>query len=117
MILGISYKPDVKDIQLTPAESIISSLNELGCTVKIYDPFYKNETVFGIKIENNLLEILKQTDAMIVVTAHKEFHDLEPEFLKSNMKSPIIIDSKCIINQQLAKNAGLIYRGIGRGTL
>jgi len=115
LILGISYKPDVKDIQLTPAESIISNLKDLGSDVKIYDPFFKNETVYGIKTENDLLDILKHTDAIIVVTAHKEFHDLEPMFLKSNMKSPIIIDSKCIIDQQTASKAGLIYRGVGRG--
>jgi nucleotide sugar dehydrogenase len=117
LILGISYKPDVKDIQLTPAEPIISSLKKLGANVKIYDPFYKNEKIFGIETENNLLDILKHTDAMIVITAHKEFHDLEPMFLKSNMQSPIIIDSKCIINQQTADEAGLIYRGIGRGKI
>ena len=117
LILGVSYKPDVKDIQLTPAESIISSLKKLVSDVKIYDPFFKNETIFNIKTEDNLLDVLKHTDAMIIVTAHKEFHDLEPMFLKSNMKSPIIIDSKCIIDQQKAYDAGLIYRGIGRGNI
>ena len=115
LILGVSYKPDVKDIQLTPAELIISNLTELGCNIKIYDPYFKNQTIFGIKTENDLLNILKQTDAIIIVTAHKEFHDLEPMFLKSNMNSPIIIDSKCIIDQETAKKAGLVYRGIGRG--
>jgi len=117
LVLGISYKPDVKDIQLTPAESIITNLVDLGCNVKIYDPYFKNQTLFGIKTENNLLDILNQTDALIVVTIHKEFHDLESTFLKSNMKSPIVIDSKCIIDQHAAKKAGLIYRGIGRGKL
>ena len=52
-----------------------------------------------------------------MVTAHKEFHDLEPVFLKSNMKSPVVIDSRCIIDQFDAKNAGLIYRGVGRGKI
>lgn len=117
LILGLSYKPDVKDIQLTPAEPIISRLVELGCNVKIYDPYFKNSILFGIQTESNLLEVLKQTDALVVVTSHKEFHDLEPTFLKSNMKSPIVIDSRCIIDQHAAKKAGLIYRGIGRGKL
>ncbi|EPA05158.1 nucleotide sugar dehydrogenase [Candidatus Nitrosarchaeum limnium] len=117
LILGVTYKPDVKDVQLTPAEPIISKLQQLGSKVKIYDPYFKNSNLFGINCESNLLETLKQSDAMIVVTAHKEFHDLEPVFLKSAMKSPVVIDSRCIINQFDAKNAGLIYRGVGRGKL
>lgn len=117
LILGVTYKPDVKDIQLTPAEPIISKLHQLGSNVKIYDPYFKNSTLFGIHCESNLLEPLSQSDALIVVTSHKEFHDLDPVFLKSKMKNPIVIDSKNIIDQNLAKNTGLIYRGIGRGKL
>ena len=117
LILGITYKPDVKDIQLSPAEIIIYKLRKLGCTVMIFDPYYKNENVFGIQCEPNLLSALPSTDAVVVVTSHKAFHDLEPAFLKINMKSPIIIDSKCIIDQFAAKKAGLIYRGIGRGII
>ena len=115
LILGVSYKPDIKDIQLTPAELIISSLLKLGCNVKIYDPYFKNTTIFGIKTENNILNVLKETDGLVVVTTHKEFHNLDSTFLKSNMRSPIVIDSKCILDQQEANKSGLIYRGIGRG--
>ncbi len=117
LILGVTYKPDIKDVQLTPAETIISKLQQMGSNVKIYDPYFKDSNLFGINCESNLLETLKQSDAIIVVTAHKEFHDLEPEFLKSTMKSPVVIDSRCIINQFDAKNTGLIYRGVGRGKL
>ena len=35
LILGISYKPDVKDIQLSPAEIIINKLKTLGAKIKI----------------------------------------------------------------------------------
>jgi len=117
LILGISYKPDVKDIQITPAEIIIEKLKKLKSNVLIYDPYFKSTNIFNLKTESNLIEALQKSDALILVTAHKEFHDLDPIFLKSKMKNPIIIDSKCIINQQAAKNAGLVYRGLGRGKI
>ena len=98
LILGVSYKPDVKDIQLTPAEPIIEKLKMLKCKVRIYDPYFKSTDVFGIKTENNLVDALTNTDAVIIVTAHKEFHDLEPTFLKSRMKTSILIDSRGVIN-------------------
>ena len=117
LILGASYKPDVKDIQLSPVEKIVEIINNNGGKISIYDPFYKNSEIFGIKTSNDLITSLEKCDALIIATAHKEFHDLEPSFLKSKMQTPIIIDSKCIINQFDAKNAGLIYRGIGRGKI
>jgi hypothetical protein len=33
------------------------------------------------------------------------------------MRSPVVIDSKNILDPHLAKNIGLVYRGIGRGKL
>ena len=117
LILGASYKPDVKDIQISPVEKIVKILKEKGANITIYDPYYKNLEVFGIKSSDNLLSGLENSDALIIATAHKEFHDLEPSFLKSKMKTPIVIDSKCILNQYDAKKAGLVYRGIGRGKI
>ena len=117
LILGISYKPDVKDIQITPAEIIIEKLKNLNSNVLIYDPYFKSTTIFNLQTESNLIAALEKSDALILVTAHKEFHNLDPIFLKSKMKEGIVIDSKCIINQQEAKNSGLVYRGIGRGKI
>ena len=94
LLMGISYKPDVKDVQLTPAESLIEKLKQLKAKVKIYDPYYKSTEIFGIKTESNMIDALNNTDAVLLVTAHKEFHDLEPTFLVSKMKTPIVVDSR-----------------------
>jgi len=117
LILGISYKPDVKDVQLTPAEPIIEKLKQLKAKLKIYDPYYKSTEIFGIKTENNLVDALNNTDALLLVTAHKEFHNLEPTFLVSKMKTPIVVDSRGVIDDHAAKKAGLIFRGLGRGKI
>ena len=37
LIHGISYKPYVKDIQLSPAKIIIKKLQDLGVDVYVYD--------------------------------------------------------------------------------
>jgi nucleotide sugar dehydrogenase len=117
LILGISYKPDVKDVQISPAEIIIEKLKNLKSNVLIYDPYFKSTNIFNLQTESNLISALEKADALILVTAHKEFHNIDPIFLKSKMKNGIVIDSKCVINQQDAKNSGLVYRGIGRGKI
>ena len=114
LILGISYKPDVKDIQLSPAEIIINKLKTFGAKIKIYDPYFKGSQVFGINVEQNIDDILSKVDAAIIVTAHKEFQEIDPKIF-SKMKTPILIDSRGIIDPVSAKNAGLVFRGLGRG--
>jgi len=113
LILGVSYKPDVKDIQLSPAEIIINKLKALGAKIKIYDPYYKNNQIFGIDVEHNIQDILSDVDASIIVTAHKEFQEINPQIF-TKMKTPILIDSRGIIDISSANNAGLVFRGLGR---
>ena len=117
LVLGLSYKPDVKDIQISPVEKIVELLKNNGANVLLYDPYFKNSEVFGIETLNDYTKSLEVSDGLIIATAHKEFHNLEPLFLKSKMRSPVVIDSKNILDQHLAKDVGLIYRGIGRGKL
>ena len=116
LILGVSYKPDVKDIQLTPAKHIIEKLQNLGVNVHIYDPYFSSSQVFGIDVEENLDSIISQVDAAIIITAHNEFKKITPSIF-NQMKSPILIDTRGIIDPADAKQAKLIFRGLGRGKL
>ena len=115
LILGVSYKPDVKDFQISPAEDIINILRNKVKNIQIYDPYFKNSTVFGIETSPDLISALTSSDAIVIVTAHKEFHDLEPHFLKSKLKTPIVIDTRGLLEPDESYKAGLVYRGIGRG--
>jgi len=116
LILGVSYKPDVKDIQLTPAKHIIKKLQDLGANIHIYDPYFSSSQVFGINVEENLDAVISKVDASIIITAHKEFRNISlPVFNK--MKSPILVDTRGIIDPMDAKQAKLIFRGLGRGKL
>ena len=114
LILGVTYKPDVKDIQLSPVEEIVKKLLSMNVEVKIYDPYFKAEIVYGIKTENNFVASIEQIDAIIITTAHKEFHDIEPTFIAPKMKTPIIVDARGVLEPEASKKAGLIFRGIGR---
>ena len=117
LILGISYKPNVKDIQLSPAKIIISELKKLGTDIRIFDPFYKSTTVYGIKTANELEEVISDVDAAIIVTAHEEFKNIKPEYFLSKMRSPVLIDTRGIIDIHAAEKTGLIFRGLGRGKI
>ena len=114
LILGVSYKPNVKDVQLSPAEHIIKKFQNLGANIHIYDPNFFSTEVFGIKVEENLDETLPKMDAVVIVTAHDDFKKIEiSSFAK--MKTPILIDTRGIIEPQSVKHYNIIFRGLGRG--
>ena len=114
-ILGVSYKPNVADIQLSPAKEIIEILENLGAHVRVYDPFYKSQKIFSYNVYENIIDTIDYVDAIILVTAHSEFENLDLQSLKQKMKTPIFIDTRGIIDMNSAKNNGIIFRGIGRG--
>jgi len=114
LILGVSYKPNVKDIQLTPAEEIIKKLQDMNVIVHIYDPYFTSTEVFGINVEKNIEDIISNVDATIIVTAHDEFKKLDISIFKQ-MKHPILVDTRGIIETNEANQHGLIFRGLGRG--
>jgi len=114
LILGVSYKPNVKDIQLSPAEHIIKKFQNLGANVHVYDPNFSSSEVFGIRVEENLDDILSKMDAAVIVTGHDDFKKIEiSSFAK--MKTPILIDTRGIIEPQSVKQHNIIFRGLGRG--
>ena len=92
---------------------IINKLNALGAKIKIYDPYYKGNKIFGINVEHNIQDILSEIDASIIVTAHKEFQEINPKIF-TKMKTPILIDTRGIIDTCSAIDAGLVFRGLGR---
>ena len=116
-ILGISYKPNVHDVQIAPSETIIKLLKEKNVNLKIYDPYFKSETVFGYKIENSISEAVAGSDAVLIITGHNEFDDFNFDNMSDSMNKPILVDCTGKINPQNIKSEGVIFRGIGRGGL
>ncbi len=114
LILGVSYKPNVKDIQLSPAKKIIEKFQALGVKIYIYDPFFTSTKVFDLDVEKNLDDILLKMDAAVIVTGHDDFKKI-PISSFTKMKSPILIDTRGIIDPISAKKEKIIFRGLGRG--
>jgi UDP-N-acetyl-D-mannosaminuronate dehydrogenase len=114
-ILGISYKPNVKDSQLTPIKTIYEILIRMGSEVRIYDPYFKNETVFGAKTTDSLKNAVKGVDCIIIGTAHGEFNKLDISMLRNLCNRPAaFIDTRHIIEPEKVRNQKFAYRGVGR---
>ena len=116
-ILGVSYKPNVHDVQIAPSETIIRLLEEKNVNLKIFDPYFISETIFGYKIENSISEAISDSDAVLIITGHNEFNDFNFELLSNLKNKPILVDCTGKINPHNIKSQGIIFRGLGRGGL
>ena len=114
LILGISYKPNVKDIQLTPAQEIIKKLQEKGAIIHIFDPYFISSEIFGIQTESNIDNVIQKVDACILVTGHDEFKKL-PISMFNKMSHPILVDTRGVFDPIKVESTKLIFRGLGRG--
>ena len=115
-ILGVSYKPNIHDVQIAPSEEIIRILTEKNAKIKIFDPYFTSQ-VFGLTTEKSISDTLSESDAVILITGHKEFQNLDLKKFSKTMKNPILVDCTGLVNPLDAKENGFIFRGIGRGDI
>ena len=115
-ILGVSYKPNIHDVQIAPSEEIIRILTEKNAKIKIFDPYFTSQ-VFGLTTEKSISDTLSESDAVILITGHKEFQNLDLKKFSKTMKNSVLIDCTGLVKPLDAKENGFIFRGIGRGDI
>lgn len=107
-ILGIAYKANVDDVRESPSVKIMELVKSYGSKMLVYDPFIPQKS--NVK---NLQELLKKSQAIILVTDHNEFKSIEPAaFKKYGIK--VVIDGKNCLDKNAIRKTGIIYKGIGR---
>ena len=113
-VLGTAYKAEVADSRLSPAEPMIRKLLRSGIKVTAYDPYCQES--FGAERAGDLRESVRDSDCIIIVTDHMEFKEIDLQLLKSEVKEkPIIIDTRRIIDPNVAETFGFKYYGLGYG--
>ncbi|MFX0022438.1 MAG: nucleotide sugar dehydrogenase, partial [Candidatus Hermodarchaeota archaeon] len=113
-VLGISYKANVKDIQISSVIPIISELKKNKAIIGMYDPYYKEEEVLGFKIERNY-EFIKQGYPIIIIhTDHNEFKSSNfKQFLDECKDLKVIVDCHNTFEDGEIPN-NIYYFGVGR---
>jgi len=93
LILGVTYKKDVKDLRESPALEIIEHLQKSGAKVNFYDPFIPYLKIHRINIKSVKPDRhnLKSFDCVVVITDHSE---VDYKFIKKY--SSMIFDTRNI---------------------
>jgi UDPglucose 6-dehydrogenase len=117
-IWGLAFKPRTDDMREAPSISIIEKLLASGAKISAYDPkaFHTALQVFKDRIEllDDQYAILKNADALIVITEWNEFREPDFEIIKQLMKQAVIFDGRNIWSPLKMREMGFTYYGIGR---
>ncbi|MGE2728575.1 UDP-glucose dehydrogenase family protein [Mycolicibacterium vaccae] len=116
-VLGAAFKPDSDDIRDSPALNIAGQIQLQGASVSVYDPkaIDNSRRLFPtLDYAYNVQEACAGADVTLVLTEWQEFRNLQPEDLEPMVRRRQIIDGRNCLDQDKWRNAGWIYRGMGR---
>lgn len=112
VVLGLSYKENVGDDRESPSEELIKELEHNQALVTIVDPYIEETGVYGT-LESDVYTALEDAHALVLMTAHQEFRELDFEKVKELMEIPIIIDARRIYDPEELRKMGFHYSGVG----
>jgi UDPglucose 6-dehydrogenase len=120
-IWGLAFKPGTDDMREAPSIYVIKELVKRGAQIKAYDPKAVNEAkeyylkeVQNITYTDSKYDVLKDSDAVVLLTEWKEFRSPNFDKIKSLLKSPIIFDGRNQYNAFNLEEMGIEYYQIGK---
>ena len=118
---GLAFKPGTDDMREAPAIYTIKELLKRGARVRAYDPKAMEEAetfylkgVDVVEYFESKYEVLKNSEALILLTEWKEFRSPDFKKIKMQLNNPVIFDGR---NQYIAydlENKGFEYYRIGK---
>ena len=118
---GLAFKPGTDDMREAPAIYVIKELVKRGAMIKAYDPKAiieaKEHYLKGIKnIEylGSKYEVLKNANALVLLTEWKEFRSPDFDEVKTQLKNSVIFDGRNQYNTFNLEEKGFEYHQIGK---
>jgi UDPglucose 6-dehydrogenase len=120
-VWGLAFKPGTDDMREAPSRVLMEKLWAAGASVRAFDPAAMKETtrIYGERADLTLCararETLEGADALAIITEWKEFRSPDFDFLKKQLKEPVIFDGRNLYDPGMMQRLGFKYYAIGRG--
>lgn len=126
-VWGLAFKPGTDDMREAPSVVLIKALIEAGASVLAFDPVARETAQLefpGEWLQDGRLQmidyqydVLKGSDALILVTEWKRFRQPDFEAMKELMNAPVVFDGRNQYEPDYLKSLGFDYIGIGRSNI
>ncbi|KRE97110.1 nucleotide sugar dehydrogenase [Paenibacillus sp. Soil766] len=117
-ILGLTFKPNTDDARKTQASVIIKELIDAGARIKAHDPhgmamFQQLNPALDVQYVSNAIDVTYNVDAVVLLTHWAEYLHMDWSFVKNNMRSPYLLDTRNVLKQGHLHQLGFDYEGLG----
>ena len=120
-IWGLAYKPGTDDMREAPSIYVIKELVSRGAQIKAYDPKAIDQAkehylkgVQNISYVTSKYDVLKGSNALVLLTEWKEFRSPDFQEIKALLKTPVIFDGRNQYNAFCLEEKGFEYVQIGK---
>ena len=117
-VLGLAFKGGTDDCRESPAMEIVGALLKHGADITAFDPKAMDNAkkLVGDKIKYaaDAFDAVRGADVVAVLTEWVDFKSLDLARLKTEMKTPRIVDLRNLLDKDEAVKQGFSYVGIGR---
>jgi len=114
LLLGLGFRPQVKEDVCSPAYLVREALEAKGADVYLWDPLYTQDEITSKGFGPVLDPYASTHDAVVLITAHEKFLDLDfKRFYQNGVK--VFVDGRNCTDPTKVTGSGIAYRGIGIG--
>jgi UDP-N-acetyl-D-mannosaminuronate dehydrogenase len=117
-ILGVSNRPDVREINQPFIKQLVVTLTKNGARVHVYDPLFSQKQLMELDYPagKTLRKSVEGADCLIFTVGHDRFKRLNLTRIKFFVRKPAaIVDLASAFDSNEAKKEGFTYRGLGKG--
>ncbi|NPU91494.1 MAG: UDP-glucose/GDP-mannose dehydrogenase family protein [Gammaproteobacteria bacterium] len=120
-VWGLAFKPNTDDMREAPSRVLMEAVWAAGGRIQAFDPEAMQECarIYGARADLVLCENRKDAvagaDALVICTEWKTFRSVDFDWLKTQLKFPVVVDGRNLYRPEDAKAAGFLYYAVGRG--
>jgi UDPglucose 6-dehydrogenase len=119
-VWGLAFKPETDDMREASSITIINELTALGAKIVAYDPKARHEAEHyylkdnpNIEYKDAKYDVLKDADALLLITEWQEFRSPDFDEIKQLLKTPIFFDGRNQFDKNRMNELGFEYYQIG----
>ena len=119
-IWGLAFKPRTDDVRDAPSLRIVDALLEEGAALRLYDPRAMDEFAAhfpasdAVTYASSPEDAADGADALLVLTEWPEFLDVDLAEVRDQMREPVIVDGRNMLDPHRVRGLGFRYVSVGR---
>jgi UDPglucose 6-dehydrogenase len=115
-LLGLTFKAGTDDLRDSPSLAVAELLRAEGAELHGYDPACLTgvPATAGITVVDEPLDVAKDSAALVVLTEWPQFRALDWTALAGVVESPVVVDTRNLLDPDVLRRAGFAWIGLGR---